>query len=407
MRITPAPVDPTAEIDAAVADLVPDSAFTAKGDLLVGTGAGAYAAVTIGADGTIPIADSSEATGVRWETTVGAASSTYYLTQAASDLGGGRLLASDTPGAGAETTIAQANTGTSDTLIGTWDTPALGVTQLPEGTAYRHIHAKVNGGAGRLKVELYTRTSGGTETLRRTGYSQSISNTSVGDIVWSFNDANGYAMDPTDRIVFKVYTARVSGPTTVTMTVYLDGVTHASYIVTTISDVAVLESSLADSIAAKIPKSLVDADGDLIVGTAADTAGRLAIGTDTYVLVVDTSLTGSGKMKWADAYGLPQQINAQTGTTYTPVLSDAGKLVTLSNGSAITLTVPPNADVAFAVGTRIDLAQIGAGQVTVAQGSGVTVSSTPTLKARAQYSGLTLVKTATNTWLLFGDLAAS
>ena len=99
-------------------------------------------------------------------------------------------------------------------------------------------------------------------------------------------------------------------------------------------------------------------------------------------------------------------INAQTGTTYTLALSDLGKMVTLSNASAITLTVPPNSSEAFPVGAGIDLAQIGAGQVTVAQGSGVTVNATPGLKFRAQYAGATLRKTGTDTWLLFGDLAA-
>jgi len=98
--------------------------------------------------------------------------------------------------------------------------------------------------------------------------------------------------------------------------------------------------------------------------------------------------------------------NAQTGTTYTLVIADANKLVTLSNASAITMTVPPNSSVAFPIGARVDLAQIGAGQVTVAQGSGVTVSATPGLKLRAQYAGATLIKTGTDAWLLFGDLAA-
>lgn len=99
--------------------------------------------------------------------------------------------------------------------------------------------------------------------------------------------------------------------------------------------------------------------------------------------------------------------NAQTGTTYTLVLTDAGKMVTLTNASAITLTVPPNADVAFPVNTRIDLLQYGAGQVTVAAGSGVTIYSSGTkLKITGQYSGATLWKKATNTWVLVGDIAA-
>lgn len=100
-------------------------------------------------------------------------------------------------------------------------------------------------------------------------------------------------------------------------------------------------------------------------------------------------------------------INTQTGTTYTTVLTDASKLVTLNNASAITLTIPPNSSVAYPVGTKIDLLQIGAGQVTVAGGSGVTVNSTPTLKLRAQYSGATCIQYAADTWILVGDLAAS
>lgn len=100
-------------------------------------------------------------------------------------------------------------------------------------------------------------------------------------------------------------------------------------------------------------------------------------------------------------------INAQTGTTYTTVLTDASKLVTLNNGSAITLTIPPNSSVAYPIGTKIDLLQIGAGQVTVAAGSGVTVNSTPTLKLRAQYSGGTCIQYAADTWIFAGDLAAS
>ena len=59
-----------------------------------------------------------------------------------------------------------------------------------------------------------------------------------------------------------------------------------------------------------------------------------------------------------------------------------------------------------APGTFIDLAQIGAGQVTVAPGSGVTINSTPGLKISAQYGGATLTQTAANTWLLVGALSA-
>jgi hypothetical protein len=97
--------------------------------------------------------------------------------------------------------------------------------------------------------------------------------------------------------------------------------------------------------------------------------------------------------------------NAQTGTAYILALSDAGKLVTFNNAAAITLTIPTNAIVAFPTGTRIDLLQYGAGQVTVG-GAGVTIrSSGSKLKLAGQYSGATLWKKGTNEWVLIGDIA--
>lgn len=111
------------------------------------------------------------------------------------------------------------------------------------------------------------------------------------------------------------------------------------------------------------------------------------------------SLTGGAQGQWDTA----QTLNAQTGTTYSLLATDAGKLVTLTNASAITLTVPSGLD--LATGQRIDLAQLGAGQVTVAA-SGTTVNATPGLKLRAQYSAATLIVTGTNTFLLVGDLSA-
>ena len=102
-------------------------------------------------------------------------------------------------------------------------------------------------------------------------------------------------------------------------------------------------------------------------------------------------------------------INAQT-ASYTAVLADGNNtLVTLSNASANTFTIPPNSSVAFPVGTILNFAQTGAGQVTVAGASGVTVTSTgataATPKTRVQYSGATAIQTTANNWLVLGDLA--
>ena len=96
-------------------------------------------------------------------------------------------------------------------------------------------------------------------------------------------------------------------------------------------------------------------------------------------------------------------VNAQTGTTYTTVLLDNNKVVTLDNASAIALTVPLNASVAYPTGAQIHLYNKGAGQVTVAGDTGVTVNSSNGLKLRAQYSVATLIKLDTNTWVLIGD----
>jgi hypothetical protein len=99
-------------------------------------------------------------------------------------------------------------------------------------------------------------------------------------------------------------------------------------------------------------------------------------------------------------------VNAQSGTTYTLVLGDAAKLVECTNASAITLTVPANASVAFAVGTRIWLAQGGAGALGVAAAGGVTIKKPASKNAQLaeQESVAVLLKTGTNTWRLFGDL---
>ena len=99
-------------------------------------------------------------------------------------------------------------------------------------------------------------------------------------------------------------------------------------------------------------------------------------------------------------------LNTQTGTAYTLVLADRGKLVTTNNGSAQSITVPPNSSVAYAVGTQVQVAGLGAGEVTMVAGSGVTLRSTPGLKLRAQYSSVTCIKIATDEWILVGDLEA-
>jgi hypothetical protein len=99
-------------------------------------------------------------------------------------------------------------------------------------------------------------------------------------------------------------------------------------------------------------------------------------------------------------------INAQV-ASYTAVLTDDGKLVTMSNASANTFTVPPNSSVAFGIGTQINIAQLGAGSTSIVAGAGVTINSAGTkLTLDAQYAVATVVKTGTDEWFAVGNLKA-
>jgi len=99
-------------------------------------------------------------------------------------------------------------------------------------------------------------------------------------------------------------------------------------------------------------------------------------------------------------------VSTLSGASHTLAIGHAHEFVRVSHTSATTVTVPPNASVAFPVGTIVFLEQDGAGQLIVAPGSGVTILSAQSLKARAQYSAIQLIKVATNEWVLLGDLQA-
>ena len=182
-----------------------------------------------------------------------------------------------------------------------------------------------------------------------------------------------------------------------TATAITGDVTVSSTGVTAISSGAIVNADINAS--AAIDKTKIS--GTAI--TAADT------GTVTATIIADNAVT---QAKLADrVVGSAEYdsltLNAQTGTTYTLVLADAHKLVTLSNASGITLTVPPNSSVAFETGDQVNLLQLGAGQVTVAAGSGVTLRSEGSkVKLAGQYALATLVKIASDEWVLVGNLTS-
>ena len=205
------------------------------------------------------------------------------------------------------------------------------------------------------------------------------------------------------------------------------------------SDDLTYYTTTATTADAALPKSTVTTKGDLLAATASATIARVAVGTNGQVLTADSTIATG--VKWATAtagYTQPTigstaipsgttvttiagltltapiinlSVNAQTGTTYTFVLTDNGKLVTASNAAAQTYSIPTNASVAYPIGTQINLIQIGAGQVTVqAVTSGTTTvlsagATAAAPKARVQYSALTCIKVATDTWYVIGDIA--
>ncbi len=150
-----------------------------------------------------------------------------------------------------------------------------------------------------------------------------------------------------------------------------------------------------------------DTAGDAFVWDSS--AEKLTItGTDGQdaLDVADGDVSITDKLTVSGGVEAPIQQNNQTGTTYTFVLSDAGKLVTSSNGSAQTFTVPPNSSVAFPVGTQIMVQNVGSANCTLAQGSGVTINSKDSNKEiDGQYASAALIKTATDVWTAIGALA--
>ena len=189
----------------------------------------------------------------------------------------------------------------------------------------------------------------------------------------------------------------------------------------------VLTSNDLDYFNTAIQPDTLTAKGDTYIATAAGAVTRLAVGTNGQVLTADS--TQAKGVKWDTPASLPSQtgnsgkylstdgtttswaaavatlnvtFNAQTGTTYSLVATDANnKLVTLSNASTVTVTVPNGI---FTTGQQINLQRLGAGAVNIASDGTTVITGTGT-GLRAQYSAATLVCTSSNNFTLIGDIA--
>ena len=130
-----------------------------------------------------------------------------------------------------------------------------------------------------------------------------------------------------------------------------------------------------------------------------------ALATTDLFAIAKSDGAGGYDSKYITGAEISQVIIDNKTASYTLVLADANKLVEVNNGSANTLGVPLNATDAYAIGTRIIIAQQGAGQTTINPISGVTLrSSGGKLKIAAQYGIATLIKRATDEWYVYGDL---
>jgi hypothetical protein len=138
--------------------------------------------------------------------------------------------------------------------------------------------------------------------------------------------------------------------------------------------------------------------GALEVGSTIDLDGNDITGTG------NIDIDGTIKINGVPVLLRDVTVNAQTGTTYTLALIDGGCEVTMDNGSSNTLTVPPSSSVAFPVGTRIIVRQIGSGVTTVDGDTGVSINGVSGGAAAilARYQGVSLLNVATDTWIMSG-----
>jgi hypothetical protein len=155
---------------------------------------------------------------------------------------------------------------------------------------------------------------------------------------------------------------------------------------------------------ASIASAVLANKGDLVVGDGnlGINYDNLAVGANGTVLVADSNETLGLKYADKELITVPAE---QTGATYTLALTDKSSVVRMNSGSAQTLTVPPNASVAFPIGSQVIIVAMGAGAVTIAAGSGVTLRSKDSnLVIDGQYGMSACVKIASDEWVVTGQL---
>lgn len=278
------------------------------------------------------------------------------------------------------TTLGSGVTGSSLTSFGT--SPALTTPVVSSGGA------TFNGSTSGTTV-LRANATAGTTTITLPAVTGTAVTTGDTGTVTSTMILDGTILDADINASANIALSKIATGTAGNILVY-----NGSGVLTSVAESGdvTIDSSGVTSITAN---SVVNAD---INSAAAIVYSKLSL-ANTIVNADISTAAAIGLDKIADV-----ATNAQTGTTYTLVLADKNKVVELSNAAAIALSVPADNTVAYSTGTQITLIQTGAGQVTIAGVAGVTVNATPGLKMRAQWSSVTLLKRAANTWVAMGDL---
>jgi hypothetical protein len=211
----------------------------------------------------------------------------------------------------------------------------------------------------------------------------------------------GLFRDANDSGKWKLFKDNQATPTT---TVNTSGTGYA---------VATLVANLEGAVTGNVTG---DASGTAATVTGAAQTNITSLGTLTALQVDNvninlntiTSSDSNGALtldaNGTGAVNVIRTINANAATTYTLALTDAGKIITSTNASAQTITIPPNSSIAFPIGTQIEVYNLGATVTSVQGGSGVTLNgvSTGTGALTAQYSAVSIFKIATDTWLMAG-----
>ena len=112
-----------------------------------------------------------------------------------------------------------------------------------------------------------------------------------------------------------------------------------------------IDSTVFTNAGNAVQKSTIDAKGDLLVGTADNTVGSLAVGTNNYVLTAD-SAQASG-MKWAAAAGGTPSLNGAYATVATQESTTSSTFTDLTtSGPAVTVTTGTKALIIISASQR-------------------------------------------------------